>query len=260
MRSINRLTTSVVGAAVLLGCVSGPAVSQAKQDGTRVLVFSKTAGFHHGSISAGIEAVKQLGETGGFTADSTEDAGAFTADNLGRYDAVVFLSTTGDVLNAAQETAFEGYIRSGGGYVGIHAAADTEYDWAFYGGLVGAYFESHPWWPMRATVHVEDHAHPATADLPTTWNRTDEWYNFRSNPRERVRVLASLDESSYWGGTMNGDHPIAWCQNYQGGRSFYTGVGHSKESFAEPAVRQHLLGAIQWATGAVEADCRPENG
>jgi len=191
---------------------------------------------------------------------AAEDAGTFTADNLGRYDAVVFLSTTGDVLNDAQETAFEGFIRSGGGYVGIHAAADTEYDWAFYGGLVGAYFDSHPWWPMSATVHVEDHSHPATANLPTAWNRTDEWYNFRSNPRERLRVLASLDESSYWGGNMNGDHPIAWCQNYQGGRSFYTGVGHSKKSFAEPAVRQHLLGAIQWAIGAVDADCRPENG
>lgn len=263
MRPTGRLTTAAVGAAVLLGCVSEPAASQASQaagdDGKRVLVFSKTAGFRHDSIPDGVAAVKQLGETGGFTVDATEDAAAFTAGNLRRYDAVVFLSTTGDVLNAAQQTAFEGYIRRGGGYVGIHAAADTEYDWAFYGGLAGAYFQSHPA-IQPATVDVEDHAHPATSGLERTWNRTDEWYNYRSNPRERAHVLASLDESSYTGGTMNGDHPIAWCQNYQGGRAFYTGGGHTKESYTEPAFRQHLLGGIRYAVGDIQADCRPENG
>ncbi|GAB2850389.1 hypothetical protein GCM10027074_16380 [Streptomyces deserti] len=259
MRSTSRLTTAAVGAALLLGCVSGPASSQAEDDGKRVLVFSKTAGFRHDSIPDGVAAVKQLGTTGGFTVDATGDAGAFTPSNLRRYDAVVFLSTTGDVLNTAQQTAFEGYIRRGGGYVGIHAAADTEYDWAFYGGLAGAYFQSHPA-IQPATVQVEDHAHPATSGLPRAWNRTDEWYNYRSNPRERAHVLASLDESSYTGGTMHGDHPIAWCQTYQGGRAFYTGGGHTKESYAEPAFREHLLGGIRYAIGDVQADCRPENG
>ncbi|MEU6143689.1 ThuA domain-containing protein [Streptomyces sp. NPDC047081] len=259
MRSTARLATAVVGAALLLGCVSGPASSHPGAAGKRVLVFSKTAGFRHDSIPTGIEAVKQLGTDGGFTVDATEDAGAFTGKNLGRYDAVVFLSTTGDVLNDAQQAAFEGYIRHGGGYVGIHAAADTEYDWAFYGGLAGAYFQSHPA-IQQATVDVEDRAHPSTSGLARTWDRTDEWYNYRSNPRDRVHVLASLDESSYTGGTMNGDHPIAWCQNYQGGRAFYTGLGHTKESYAEPAFRAHLLGGIRWATGDAQADCRPENG
>jgi type 1 glutamine amidotransferase len=258
MRSTGRLTTAVVGAALLLGCVTGPAASH-PAEAKRVLVFSKTAGFRHDSIPEGIAAVKQLGEGAGFAVDATEDAGAFTSANLRRYDAVVFLSTTGDVLDAAQQSAFEGYIRHGGGYVGIHAAADTEYDWAFYGGVAGAYFQNHPA-IQPATVDVEDRAHPATSDLARAWDRTDEWYNYRSNPRERAHVLASLDESSYTGGTMHGDHPIAWCQNYQGGRAFYTGGGHTKESYSEPAFRQHLLGGIRWVIGDARADCRPENG
>ncbi|WP_369231882.1 ThuA domain-containing protein [Streptomyces sp. R21] len=260
MRSTTRMASAVAGAALLLGCVSGPAASHPSDgSGKRVLVLSKTAGFRHDSIPDGVTALRQLGETGGFTVDATEDAAAFTSANLRRYDAVVFLSTTGDVLDAAQQTAFEGYIRHGGGYVGIHAAADTEYDWAFYGGLAGAYFQSHPA-IQPATVNVEDRAHPATSGLTRTWDRTDEWYNYRSNPRERAHVLASLDETSYTGGTMNGDHPIAWCQTYQGGRAFYTGGGHTKESYAEPAFRQHLLGGIRYAFGAAQADCRPENG
>lgn len=265
MRRGARLMTATAAAALLIGCASGPAASRPGPDrgkeGERVLVFSKTAGFRHDSISTGVATVKELGAANGFAVDATEDASAFTAKNLARYDAVVWLSTTGDVLNAAQQSAFEKYIRGGGAYVGVHAAADTEYDWPFYGGLAGAYFQSHPA-IQPAKVQVEDHAHPATAHLGTgTWGRTDEWYNYRANPRDKARVLASLDESSYTGGSMSGDHPIAWCQSdYQGGRSFYTGGGHTKESYAEPAFRQHLLGGIRWAVGAAQADCRPEKG
>lgn len=275
MRATGRTVTAVVGAALLIGCVSGPAASKGSSSGPsgssgaseskkpskgeRVLVFSKTAGFRHDSIPEGVAAVKSLGAENGFRVDATEDAGAFSSRNLARYDAVVFLSTTGDVLNGAQQRAFEGYIKRGGGYVGIHAAADTEYDWEFYGGLAGAYFQSHPA-IQPARIEVEDRAHPATSHLGESWNRTDEWYNYRSNPRDRAHVLASLDESSYSGGTMSGDHPIAWCQEYRGGRAFYTGSGHTKESYADPAFQQHLLGGIRWAVGAAQADCRPEKG
>ncbi|MFF3644176.1 ThuA domain-containing protein [Streptomyces sp. NPDC002564] len=263
MRASARIATATAAAALLIGCVSGPAASTPEATGPRagekVLVFSKTAGFRHDSIPDGIAAIKELGAAGGFTVDATEDARAFTAKNLAAYDAVIWLSTTGDVLDAKQQAAFEGYIKKGGGYVGVHAAADTEYDWPFYGGLAGAYFQSHPA-IQPAKVRVEDHGHPATAHLPGVWERTDEWYNYRSNPRDRAHVLASLDESSYTGGSMSGDHPIAWCQEYQGGRSFYTGSGHTKESFADPAFRRHLLGGIRWAVGAAQADCRPEKG
>ncbi|QIP73759.1 DUF1080 domain-containing protein [Streptomyces sp. VN1] len=227
--------------------------------GKKVLVFSKTAGFRHDSIPEGIAALKELGTPAGIQVTATEEAGQFTTNNLAKYDAVAFLSTTGDVLNADQQTAFENYIKNGGGYMGVHAAADTEYDWEFYGGLVGAYFDSHPA-IQQATVRVEDHDHPATAHLDDAWERTDELYNYRTNPREQAKVLATLDETTYEGGTMKGDHPIAWCQSYGGGRSFYTGLGHTKESYADESFRGHLLGGMQYATGQVKADCKPAKG
>ncbi|WP_461026264.1 ThuA domain-containing protein, partial [Streptomyces sparsus] len=249
-------------AAALPGSGSPPVTAEksaAADPAYKVLVFSKTAGFRHSSIDDGIAALRELGAANDFTVDATEDAQTFTTGNLAQYKAVVFLSTTGDVLNAAQQTAFEHYIQGGGGYVGIHAAADTEYDWPFYEGLAGALFHSHPA-IQPATVKVEDRAHDATAHLDSTWQRTDEWYNYRSNPRTTARVLASLDESSYSGGNMSGDHPIAWCKDYQGGRAFYTGGGHTDESYTEPDFRRHLLGGIRWAAGMTEADCRPETG
>ncbi|WP_165956550.1 ThuA domain-containing protein [Kribbella antibiotica] len=224
-----------------------------------VLVFSKTAGFRHDSIPQGIQLIRELGSANGFTVTATEDANAFSTSNLARYEAVVFLNNTGDVLNATQQTAFESYIRGGGGYVGIHSAADTEHDWPFYGELVGAYFASHPA-IQQATERVESRAHAATAHLGQTWTRTDEWYNFRTNPRSSAKVLATLDESTYSGGSMGGDHPITWCKNVQAGRSFYTGNGHTQASYAEPAFRSQVLGGIRYAANRTKADCRPETG
>ena len=224
----------------------------------RVLVFSKTAGFRHSSIATAVRAVRRLGARHGFEVDATEDAAAFSRRGLRRYAAVVFLSTTGDVLDAGRQAAFERYIRAGGGYVGVHAAADTEYGWAFYGRLVGAYFRSHPLFPQfqEATVRVADRRHPSTRHLPGRWIRTDEWYDYRANPRGSVHVLATLDERTYQGGQMGADHPIAWCHRYAGGRSWYTGGGHTEESYGEPAFRRHLLGGIRWAAGLVKGDCR----
>jgi len=214
-----------------------------------VLVFSKTAGFRHDSIPHGIAAIKALGAEHGFSVDTTEDAGRFTTAELTRYRVVVFLSTTGDnILDPDQKAAFEGFIHSGGGFAGIHSASDTEYQWAWYGRLVGAYFADHPQ-IQPATVHVEDIGHPSTKDLPVIWRRTDEWYNFRTNPRGTAHVLATLDEATYSGGKMGSDHPIAWCQEIDGGRSWYTAMGHTVESYAEPLFRLHLLGGIESAAG-----------
>ena len=220
-------------------------------------MFSKTAGFRHSSIPNGIAAIQQLGSQNGFTVTATEDAGQFTTGNLAQFQAVVFLSTTGDVLNATQQTAFQSYIASGKGYVGVHAAADTEYDWAWYGGLVGAYFASHPAIQNANVLRLADSPHPATSHLPATWNRSDEWYNYRTNPEANVRVLQKLDETSYSGGSMNNDHPITWCQNYGGGRSFYTGLGHTEQSYTDSNFTRLLLGGIQWAGGATTANCAP---
>ena len=221
-----------------------------------VLVFSKTAGFRHDSIETGVDAVCELAGAEGIAVDHTEDAASFADDPLLDYDAVVFLSTTGDVLSADQQAAFERYIQAGGGFAGIHAASDTEYDWPWYGDLVGAYFQSHPA-NQDAIVKVSDDDHPSTADLPERWERFDEWYNFQSNPRGDVHVLATLDETSYapGAGAMGEDHPTAWCHPYDGGRSWYTGGGHTAESYAEPAFRGHILGGIQWAAGLAEGEC-----
>ena len=252
---------SAVAAATVaaVACIVKPSASQAADTPYDVLVFSKTAGFRHDAIPVGIQTIRELGTANSFTVTATEDANQFTTSNLSRFEAVIFLNTTGDVLNGTQQSAFESYIGAGGGYVGVHSAADTEYDWPFYGNLVGAYFASHPA-IQQARVKVEDRAHPATAHLPQTWTRTDELYNFRTNPRASARVLATLDESSYSGGSMGADHPHVWCKTYSGGRSFYTGAGHTQASYADPAFRAHLLGGIRYAAGRAKADCRPETG
>ena len=246
----------IFGIAGLLICIACGAESQTPgapspaAPSFTVLVFSKTEGFRHDSIPAGLAAIQQQGRQLGFGVDATEDAGAFTDDTLSRYKAVIFLSTTGDVLNAPQQTAFERFIRRGGGFVGVHSAADTEYEWPFYGSLVGAYFANHPD-IQTATIQVEDGAHPAAASLPRPWVRRDEWYNFRRNPRGAVTVVATLDEQTYSGGTMAPDHPIIWFHHYEGGRSWYTAGGHAAESFAEAPFAGHLGKAIQWAAGAI---------
>jgi cytochrome c len=211
-----------------------------------ILLFSKTEGFRHDSIPAGIAAIQQQGRQRGFAVDTTEDAAVFGDDPLRLYKAVVFLSTTGDVLNDAQQAAFERFIRAGGGFVGVHSAADTEYDWPFYGRLMGAYFGGHPD-IQNAAIQIEDASHPTTAGLPRTWTRRDEWYNFQRNPRAAVTVLATLDERTYSGGSMSPDHPIMWSHAYEGGRAWYTAGGHTIESFSEPLFVDHLGRAILWA-------------
>ena len=223
-----------------------------------VLVFSKTTGFRHDSIPQGIAALEALGAEHGFAVDRTEDAARFSDAVLARYKVVVFLNTTGNILDVGEKAAFERYIRSGGGFVGIHSASDTEYGWPWYGRLVGTWFASHPQ-IQRATVHIANPDHPSTKGLPRSWERTDEWYNFRYNPRGAVQILATLDEGTYSGGAMGADHPIAWCQEVDGGRSWYTAMGHTEESYAEPLFRLHLLGGIESAAG-LAANCKSAGG
>ena len=239
------------GAFLVASCEAG----QAAGKGARVLVFTKTAGFRHDSIPAAIAALRELGATHGFEVVATEDAAAFEDSHLAQYRAVVWLLTTGDILDPAQQGAFERYVQGGGGYVGVHSAADTEYDWPFYGGLVGAYFKSHPPGTPTATIHVSDRRHPSTAPLPERWDRTDEWYNYQAAPAGNVHVLARLDERTYAGGEMGDNHPTAWCHHYSGGRGWYTGGGHTIDAYAEPLFRAHLLGGLQWAAGLSDGPC-----
>src|SRR3954454_1606899 len=239
---------------------------------SKVLVFSKTAAFRHDSIPAGIAAIQSLGAANGFAVTATEDSTQFTDANLAQYDVVIFLSTTGDVLNDVQQTAFEHYIEAGGGYVGIHAAADTEYGWAWYGQMLGGYFRNHPAGTPTATVKVEDADEPSTAGIPASWTRTDEWYNFQPptnpvvngggndySPRDSgVHVLMTVDESTYDeqdGNTTDDDHPVTWCTDYDGGRAWYTALGHTQASYSEAPFRAHVLRGPKPAARTVVADC-----
>jgi len=238
----------LVSLALLLASVCAP-VAARSQD-SRVLVFSKTAGFRHSSIGAGRTAIRKLGEENGFSVDTTEDAGAFTSKNLARYRAVVFLNTTGDVLDPAQQDDFERYIQAGGGYVGIHSATDTEYDWPWYGRLAGAWFSGHPNNPnvRKGTFRVLDKSHPSTAGLPDRWDREDEFYNFKSiDPT--IHVLVDIDEKSYEGGTNGDHHPMSWYHDFDGGRAWYTNMGHTEATYSEPLFLRHLLGGLRYAMG-----------
>ncbi len=240
---------------VLLAGVLCLITSCAQRSGQpRILVFSKTAGYQHQSIPTGIAAIQQLGNENGMTVDTTSNADMFTEDSLQNYSAVIFLNTTGDVLNHYQEAAFERYIQAGGGFVGIHAAADTEYDWGWYGRMVGGYFADHPGindtFPnvQPGVLQVVNKEHPATEFLPDQWNRTDEWYSYKKL-NDEVNVLMTIDENSYQGGADMGEHPMAWYHEYDGGRAFYTASGHTNETYAEEEYLKHLLAGIEYAIG-----------
>ena len=217
-----------------------------------VLVFSRTTGFRHESIAAGQTLIQTLGDAHGFAVTLTEDPASFTPKGLAGFAVVVFLNTTGSVLDSAGKAAFEAWLRAGGGYVGVHSAADTEYDWPFYGELIGghAWFHSHPA-IQTARIDVERGDDPAVRHLPAHVDIEDEWYNFRANPRPVVDVLLRLDEQSYapGDGAMGVDHPIAWKRTIDAGRSFYTGLGHRIETYLDPRFRRHMLGGLVWAAG-----------
>ncbi|MDB5112261.1 MAG: ThuA protein [Mucilaginibacter sp.] len=223
----------------------------------KVLVFCKTTGYHHQSIAVGIVAIQKLGAENNFDVDTTTDVTKFTTDNLKQYATLIFLSPTGKgVFNdSTQKDAFKKYIAKGGGFVGIHAATDFEYDWAWYGNLVGAYFFGHPKNNIQeAVLNVVDDKNIATKHLPKQWKRKDEYYSYRPGMSKDLHVLITLDESTMNYGTQTnlkmGDfHPLAWYHNFEGGRAFYTELGHTDETYADPLFLQHLLGGIKYAMG-----------
>jgi cytochrome c len=215
----------------------------------QVLAFTKTTGFRHDSIPAGLELLNQLGVEHDFTVTNSEDSADFTDENLAQYAVVVFMNASGDdLLDDTQQGAFERFIQAGGGYVGVHCASCGEDAWAWYGDLVGARFSGHPA-IQEVTINVENHAHPSTAELPDVWVRDEEPYNFEMNPRANVTVLATFDEASYDGGSMGADHPIAWYHEFQGGRSWYTGLGHISEGYMEENFIKLVSGGVLWAAG-----------
>ncbi|MER8033154.1 ThuA domain-containing protein [Streptomyces bauhiniae] len=230
----------------------------------KVLVFHASATEESPTVDAGIEAVESIGLTGPedqrFKTVATDDASVFTNEKrLGTFNAVVFLTGGGDVLDPEQEAGLEAYLQAGGGFLGIHDAARTEPYSDWFTGLIGARpAKTSPAAVQRATVEIPDRSHPATKGLPLEWKRPDKWFNWASNPTGTVHTVAKVRESSYQPGTgANGvDHPVSWCRDYSGGRSFYTGMGGTVESFAETDFRDHLRGALLWTTRLSRADCK----
>ena len=247
----------------------------------KVLVFSRTVGFRHdAAIPVGIQTIQELGAANQFSVDATEDPTVFNTANLQQYRAIIFLNTTSttdlQILNPAQQQAMEAFVNNGGGFVGVHSAADTGYNWPFYAELIGAYFKSHPV-QQNATLNVEATDHPSTTHLPRPWMLFDELYSFQRSPRGTVRVLLSIDERSYLqnpntsclpntagfpnsrlNGTM-GDHPMSWCHDKFAGRAWYTAFGHEVGMYQLAAYRVHLLNGILTATRRVLADCTPRD-
>ena len=225
----------------------------------RVLAFTEARDETHSSSSEGVDALQDLGRKHNFSvSEARSSSGVFTESNLKRYRAVVFLNTAGDVLSASEQTAFENYYKDGGGFLGVHSAIVTEPDWQFLTDLLGTRATGPAAALATAKIKVADRVHDASKSLPEYWSFSDEYYNFTSNVRGFSHVLATVDETSYSGGTMGFDHPVAWCKDFQGGRSFYTAVGHTRNGFKSDTMRRHLAGAIEWTAGEsdpVYSDC-----
>ncbi|HEX8549602.1 MAG TPA: ThuA domain-containing protein [Cytophagaceae bacterium] len=228
---------------ILLGFSSPQPVRE-----VRVLVFSKTQSFRHESIKAGKQMFQKLSAIQHFKLDTSENSNVFTDDNLKKYSAIVFLSATGEILSHAQQAALQRYIQAGGGFMGIHGASGAEYNWPWYGRLVGARFESHPPEYQKGSIYLTDKDHEATKGLPVSWDPVEEWYNFTAIG-ENIHVLAKVNESSYKGGKHGSDHPIIWCQEFDGGRSFYTALGHRNEAYSDSIFIHHILGGLKYVIG-----------
>ena len=248
MKSLRILTLFIVSLAAVLS---------ARAEQFKVLLFSKTAGWHHDAINEGVTAIRQLGKLHDFDVFWTEDANRVINDKeLAKYKVVIFLLTTGDIFNDEQQAAFERYIKNGGGFVGIHSATDTEYDWAWYTKLIGYNFHIHPA-PQTAVVKVEDANFPGMDRFAKRFLWTDEWYEFGPAHSDKLHFLLSVDETTYkpeanWGPNKQGKgmgafHPISWYQEYDGGRAFYTALGHIPAAYSDANFMHHIYGGIYWA-------------
>lgn len=245
VKILSLAAATVIVFATLMSCKKDS--KEEKAPPVNLLIYSKTKAYRHECIEPGGKVLQSYFEKYGITSTLTEDSSLFTAGKLKDFDVVMFFQTTGNVLDSTQQVVFENYIKSGKGFVGVHAASDTEYDWPWYGKLVGAYFSSHPDIQPAALIKV-DTAHLSCKHLPDRWTRTDEWYNFKQAPVD-VNVLLTIDEATYKGGEMGTNHPMSWYHTLDGGRAFYTALGHTVESYRDTLFLEHVRQGVVWAAG-----------
>jgi len=249
-----RLSIGLLAAVVGMTCFG---MTAAAKDKARVLVYSGSTGYRHASIPAADAAIKALAEKAGYVVDVTEDPEVFTAENLGKYRALVLVSNSTDPKKPESEwfvgpklDALQGFLKAGKGVIGLHAAADSHYHTGWYGQMIGGYFERHPKGTPKGVVTVVDARHPATAKLPKTLERNDEWYYYKDfDPT--VRVLVTIDPKSI-GESGEADvnpNPLVWCHEFGGGRVLYSALGHTDESWSEPYMTHLMTGALAWAVG-----------
>jgi uncharacterized protein len=246
---------STLGSIAVLGlCMSAAVASAAGK--ARVLIYSGSTGYRHDSIPAAVEAVKAISTKAGYTFDATEDPEVFTAEKLKAYKAIVFVSTSTDPKKpesewfvGAKRDALQGFLKDGKGVLALHAAGDSHYHWPWYGKMIGGYFERHPKGTPKGVVTVVDRKHPATAKLPKTLERNDEWYYYKDfDPT--LHVLITVDPATIGDGQPDvNPNPLVWYHAYGGGRVFYSGLGHSSESYSEPYLVTLISGGLKYAVG-----------
>jgi type 1 glutamine amidotransferase len=235
----------VIGFFLMLGACKRSNPDPNQKAMPNVLIFSRTKAFRHECIEPGTIALESYFKTHGIHSMHSEDSSMISDEKLQPFDAIIFFQTTGNILDSFQQIALQKFIKSGKGFVGIHSASDTEYDWPWYVNMVGAPFADHPD-IQSGTLQKVDTSHIACKHLPDRWTRTDEWYNFKQTPTN-VQVLLTIDESTYHGGTMGANHPMSWCHPYDGGRAFYTALGHTVESYHDTLFLEHILKGVLWA-------------
>jgi type 1 glutamine amidotransferase len=218
-----------------------------KMETTKILIFNKANGFVHKSIEAGTEAIISLQETYPFTITTSNDSLVFRDSILTNYDVILFMSTSGVIFDDEGRVAFQKFIRDGGGFVGVHGASTTEYDWAWFGKMIGNHFDDHPK-IQKAKLQILKNDEPSTKHLQSIWDWEDEWYNWRNEFDPNVEVLITVDEKTYEGGKHGDFHPISWRQEFEGGRSWYTAIGHEIESYNDANFMQHIAGGIIWVS------------
>lgn len=247
--------TGKIALSLALICVSLCSALSAHAQQFNVLLYTKMNGFHHESVNEGVTAMRAMAQRHHFTIDWQEDANVFSDEKLKNYQAVIFLLTTGDILNEEQQAAMERFIRSGKGFVGIHSASDTEYDWDWYTKMVGRTFHIHPV-IQTAELTVTNRKFPGVERMPERFLWTDEWYEFGAERIKGLNYILAVDEQTYdpkvdWGSKkgegMGKFHPIAWYHEYDGGRAFYSALGHLPATYSDPLFLEHIYGGLYWA-------------